>query len=122
LNVLQLLAVAALKGEAKPMAIDAARANANPARMRLPFMKTPPFKETKTWDEITLSAPVPLAYRRVTACFGKTGGPMARAPATRQEPRRRILQAALELVAGGGYEALQVRAISERAGVSSRTI
>jgi AcrR family transcriptional regulator len=47
---------------------------------------------------------------------------MARAPATRQEPRRRILQAALELVAGGGYEALQVRAISERAGVSSRTI
>jgi len=47
---------------------------------------------------------------------------MARAAATRQEPRRRILQAALELVAGGGYEALQVRAISERAGVSSRTI
>jgi len=47
---------------------------------------------------------------------------MARTPATRQEPRRRILQAALELVAGGGYEALQVRAISERAGVSSRTI
>jgi AcrR family transcriptional regulator len=47
---------------------------------------------------------------------------MARAPATRQEPRRRILQAALELVASGGYEALQVRAISERAGVSSRTI
>jgi AcrR family transcriptional regulator len=47
---------------------------------------------------------------------------MARAPATRQAPRRRILQAALELVAGGGYEALQVRAISERAGVSSRTI
>ena len=47
---------------------------------------------------------------------------MARAPASRQEPRRRILRAALELVAGGGYEALQVRAISERAGVSSRTI
>jgi len=47
---------------------------------------------------------------------------MARAAATGQEPRRRILQAALELVAGGGYEALQVRAISERAGVSSRTI
>jgi AcrR family transcriptional regulator len=40
----------------------------------------------------------------------------------KQEPRRRILQAALELAATGGYEALQVRAISERAGVSSRTI
>jgi AcrR family transcriptional regulator len=47
---------------------------------------------------------------------------MARAPATRPTPRRRILRAALELVAGGGYEALQVRALSERAGVSSRTI
>jgi TetR/AcrR family transcriptional regulator, cholesterol catabolism regulator len=40
----------------------------------------------------------------------------------KEEPRRRILQAALELAATGGYEALQVRAISERAGVSSRTI
>ena len=40
----------------------------------------------------------------------------------KQDPRRRILAAALELVAAGGYEALQVRAISERAGVSSRTI
>ena len=40
----------------------------------------------------------------------------------KQDPRRRILDAALALVAGGGYEALQVRAISERAGVSSRTI
>jgi AcrR family transcriptional regulator len=40
----------------------------------------------------------------------------------KQQPRRRILQAALELVATGGYEALQVRALSERAGVSSRTI
>jgi AcrR family transcriptional regulator len=40
----------------------------------------------------------------------------------KQEPRRRILQAALELASSGGYEALQVRAISERAGVSSRTI
>jgi len=43
------------------------------------------------------------------------------APA-KQQPRRRILQTALELVTSGGYEALQVRAISERAGVSSRTI
>ena len=42
--------------------------------------------------------------------------------ATKQQPRRRILQAALELVSEGGYEALQVRALSERAGVSSRTI
>ena len=41
---------------------------------------------------------------------------------TKLDPRRRILDAALELVATGGYEALQVRAISERAGVSSRTI
>jgi TetR/AcrR family transcriptional regulator, cholesterol catabolism regulator len=47
--------------------------------------------------------------------------PGGAAPA-KQQPRRRILQAALELAATGGYEALQVRAISERAGVSSRTI
>ena len=32
------------------------------------------------------------------------------------------MDAALELAAGGGYDALQVRAISERAAVSSRTI
>ena len=37
-------------------------------------------------------------------------------------PRRRILNAALELAIEGGYENLQVRALSERAGVSSRTI
>ena len=37
-------------------------------------------------------------------------------------PRRRILNAALELVIEGGYENLQVRPLSERAGVSSRTI
>jgi AcrR family transcriptional regulator len=36
--------------------------------------------------------------------------------------RRRILGAALALAAEGGYEAVQVRALSERAGVSSRTI
>ena len=39
-----------------------------------------------------------------------------------KKPRRRILDAALELALQGGYEALQVRALSERAGVSSRTI
>jgi AcrR family transcriptional regulator len=44
------------------------------------------------------------------------------APARRRRPRRRILDATLELVIEGGYEALQVRALSERAGVSSRTI
>jgi TetR/AcrR family transcriptional regulator, cholesterol catabolism regulator len=37
-------------------------------------------------------------------------------------PRRRILDAALQLALQGGYDALQVRALSERAGVSSRTI
>jgi TetR/AcrR family transcriptional regulator, cholesterol catabolism regulator len=37
-------------------------------------------------------------------------------------PRRRILDAALELVTAGGYDALQVRALTEHAGVSSRTI
>ena len=37
-------------------------------------------------------------------------------------PRQRILNAALQLAIEGGYDALQVRAISERAGVSSRTI
>ena len=39
-----------------------------------------------------------------------------------RKPRRRILDAALALTSQGGYEALQVRALSERAGVSSRTI
>jgi TetR/AcrR family transcriptional regulator, cholesterol catabolism regulator len=37
-------------------------------------------------------------------------------------PRRRILNAALELAIEGGYENVHVRALSERAGVSSRTI
>jgi AcrR family transcriptional regulator len=37
-------------------------------------------------------------------------------------PRQRIVDAALRLVAEGGYDALQVRAIAERASVSSRTI
>ena len=40
----------------------------------------------------------------------------------RRRPRRRMLDAALELASRGGYDALQVRALSERAGVSSRTI
>ena len=40
----------------------------------------------------------------------------------RRGPRRRILDAALELASEGGYEALQVRALAGRAGVSSRTI
>ena len=39
-----------------------------------------------------------------------------------RRPRRRMLDAALELVSEGGYDALQVRALSHRAGVSSRTI
>lgn len=43
-------------------------------------------------------------------------------PARPARPRRRILAAALELVSAGGYDALQVRALSERANVSSRTI
>jgi TetR/AcrR family transcriptional regulator, cholesterol catabolism regulator len=37
-------------------------------------------------------------------------------------PRRRIINAALELATEGGYDALQVRTLSDRAGVSSRTI
>jgi AcrR family transcriptional regulator len=37
-------------------------------------------------------------------------------------PRRRILDAALVLAAEGGFDAIQVRAIAERASVSSRTI
>src|SRR5579862_1693132 len=41
---------------------------------------------------------------------------------SRGRPRRRMLDAALELTSQGGYEALQVRALSQRAGVSSRTI
>jgi AcrR family transcriptional regulator len=39
-----------------------------------------------------------------------------------KQPRRRMLDAALELAVLGGYDALQVRAIAQRAGVSSRTI
>jgi AcrR family transcriptional regulator len=39
-----------------------------------------------------------------------------------RSPRRRILDAALELASEGGYDALQVRAIAGMAGVSSRTI
>jgi AcrR family transcriptional regulator len=42
--------------------------------------------------------------------------------AARRVPRRRILDAALELASEGGYEALQVRIIAVKAGVSSRTI
>ncbi len=41
---------------------------------------------------------------------------------SRVRTRRRILDAAFELAAQGGYDALQVRAIAQRAGVSSRTI
>ena len=37
-------------------------------------------------------------------------------------PRQRILDAALELASEGGFESLQVRALAERAAVSSRTI
>lgn len=40
----------------------------------------------------------------------------------RRRPRRRILDAGLELASTGGYEAVQVRALAGRAGVSSRTI
>jgi len=40
----------------------------------------------------------------------------------RRVPRRRILDAALELASTGGYEAVQVRALAGIAGVSSRTI
>jgi AcrR family transcriptional regulator len=39
-----------------------------------------------------------------------------------RRPRRRILDAALELASTGGYEAVQVRALAGVAGVSSRTI
>jgi len=47
-----------------------------------------------------------------------SSAPVRRSP----RPRRRILTAALELAVEGGYDALQVRALSDRAGVSSRTI
>ena len=40
----------------------------------------------------------------------------------RRRPRRRILDAGLELASTGGYDAVQVRALAGRAGVSSRTI
>ncbi len=39
-----------------------------------------------------------------------------------RRPRQRIMDAALELASEGGYDALQVRAIAQRASVSSRTI
>jgi TetR/AcrR family transcriptional regulator, cholesterol catabolism regulator len=41
---------------------------------------------------------------------------------TSTSPRQRILDAALDLASRGGYDALQVRAIAQRASVSSRTI
>ena len=47
---------------------------------------------------------------------------MTPSTASVRRPRRRIISAALELAVEGGYDALQVRALSERAGVSSRTI
>jgi len=37
-------------------------------------------------------------------------------------PRQRIIEAALQIASEGGYDALQVRSLVERAGVSSRTI
>ena len=40
----------------------------------------------------------------------------------RPSPRRRILNAALELAVEGGYDAMQVRTLAQRAKVSSRTI
>src|SRR5262245_55725938 len=40
----------------------------------------------------------------------------------RPSARRRLLNATLELVAEGGYDALQVRSLADRAEVSSRTI
>jgi AcrR family transcriptional regulator len=40
----------------------------------------------------------------------------------RRRPRRRILDAGLQLASSGGYEAVQVRALAGLAGVSSRTI
>jgi TetR/AcrR family transcriptional regulator, cholesterol catabolism regulator len=39
-----------------------------------------------------------------------------------RQPRQRIMEAALDLASEGGYDALQVRAIAQRASVSSRTI
>jgi TetR/AcrR family transcriptional regulator, cholesterol catabolism regulator len=42
--------------------------------------------------------------------------------ANEPDPRRRILDAALELVSDGGYDALQVRALCDKASVSSRTV
>ena len=39
-----------------------------------------------------------------------------------QQPRRRIIDAALRLTARNGYDSVQVRTLSELAGVSSRTI
>ncbi len=41
---------------------------------------------------------------------------------TPPSPRQRITDAALAIVLEGGFDALQVRAVTERAGVSSRTI
>src|SRR4051794_36895801 len=62
------------------------------------------------------------ALRRPRAGAAVTGRDLARSDASAAAPRQRILGAALALVSEGGYDALQVRAITDRADVSSRTI
>jgi AcrR family transcriptional regulator len=55
----------------------------------------------------------------VTTTEVPDGGRLRRSQAARRE---RVITAVLELAAEGGYEAIQVRAIAERTGISSDTI
>ena len=55
----------------------------------------------------------------MTTTEAPDGGRLQRSQAARRE---RVIAAVLELAAEGGYEAIQVRAIAERTGISSDTI
>jgi TetR/AcrR family transcriptional regulator, cholesterol catabolism regulator len=55
----------------------------------------------------------------VTMIEASDGGRLQRSQAARRE---RVLAAVLELAAEGGYDAIQVRAIADRTGISSDTI
>ncbi len=55
----------------------------------------------------------------MTSTEAPEGGRLQRSQAARRE---RVIAAVLELAAEGGYDAIQVRAISERTGISSDTI
>src|SRR5262249_11081815 len=69
------------------------------------------------FDSQPRSDPIPLTG--VTTTEAPEGGRLRRPQAARRE---RVIGAGLELAAEGGYDAIQVRAIADRTGISSDTI